>query len=63
MPMTARAALPQAAPPALERPYAVTSCDPGGCWANDGSRLNRVGTNLWGKRGVCTLQGTLLQCP
>jgi hypothetical protein len=50
-------------PPVPERPYAVTSCDPGGCWANDGSRLNRVGPNLWGAHGICTLQGTLLQCP
>ncbi len=52
---------PLAAP--TERPYAVTTCDPGGCWANDGSRLNRVGPNLWGKHGICTLQGSLLQCP
>jgi hypothetical protein len=48
---------------AQQRPYAITSCDAGGCWANDGSRLNRVGPNLWGPRGVCTVQGTLLQCP
>jgi hypothetical protein len=46
-----------------QRPYAITSCDPGGCWANDGSRLNRLGPNLWGPRGVCTVQGTLVQCP
>jgi hypothetical protein len=44
-------------------PRTVTSCDAGGCWANDGSRLDRVGPNLWGKRGICTLTGTLLQCP
>jgi hypothetical protein len=44
-------------------PYAITSCDAGGCWANDGSRLNRVGPNLWGPRGLCTVQGTLVQCP
>jgi len=52
-------------PPALrtEKPYAITSCDPGGCWANDGSRLNRVGPNLWGPRGICTVQGSLVQCP
>lgn len=64
-PMSAstHAAPPLRPAPAPERPYAVTSCDPGGCWANDGSRLNRVGPDLWGKHGVCTLQGTLLQCP
>jgi hypothetical protein len=62
-PTAARAQPPLPTAPAAPRPYAVTSCDPGGCWANDGSRLNRVGPNLWGMRGVCTLQGTLLQCP
>ena len=55
-------------PPPLPRPgpaepYAITSCDPGGCWANDGTRLNRVGPSLWGPRGVCTVQGSLVQCP
>lgn len=54
--------LPPVSRPA-ERPFAVTACDPGGCWADDGSRLNRIGPNLWGKRGVCTLQGSLLVCP
>jgi hypothetical protein len=63
VPRSARKGSPLPAAPAAERPYAVTSCDPGGCWANDGSRLNRVGPNLWGSRGVCSLQGTLLQCP
>jgi hypothetical protein len=63
VPPTARLRPPLTAPPTAERPYAVTSCDPGGCWANDGSRLNRVGPTLWGQHGVCTLQGTLLQCP
>ena len=51
--------------PALPAPALTTvlSCDTGGCWANDGSRLNRVGPTLWGPRGACTVQGTLLQCP
>ena len=52
-----------AAPAPAERPRAVTACDPGGCWADDGSRLTRIGPNLWGKRGICTLQGSLLLCP
>ena len=60
---TARAAPPAPLAPPVERPYAITSCDPGGCWANDGSRLTRVGPNLWGPRGICTMQGSLLQCP
>jgi len=60
---TARAAPPTSPTAPAEKPYAITSCDAGGCWANDGSRLNRVGPNLWGPRGICTMQGSLLQCP
>ena len=46
------------------RPQFITSCDAGGCWANDGSRLNRVGPNLSaGSRGLCVQQGNLLTCP
>ena len=55
--------IPAPVPAPEERPSTVTACDPGGCWANDGSRLNRLGPNLWGKRGMCTLHGSLLQCP
>ena len=64
-PMTATVrAAPLAAPTApAEKPYAITACDAGGCWANDGSRLNRIGPSLWGRRGVCTVQGSLVQCP
>jgi hypothetical protein len=59
---------PPAAPmiPAPQRPAApamVTNCDPSGCWASDGSRLQRLGPNLVGPRGVCTQQGVLLHCP
>jgi hypothetical protein len=56
-----RPAVPSPLP--IPGPRTVTSCDAGGCWANDGSRLDRVGPNLWGKHGLCTLTGTLLQCP
>lgn len=68
-PRNAHAAVPAAPPigaatgPQPQRPYAITSCDAGGCWANDGTRLDRVGPSLWGPRGVCSVQGTLLQCP
>jgi hypothetical protein len=64
-PTAAMARAAPLAPPTApaEKPYAITSCDGGGCWANDGSRLNRVGPNLWGPRGLCTVQGSLLQCP
>jgi hypothetical protein len=51
------------APKHVEPPVVTTSCDPLGCWASDGSRLNRVGQNLLGPRGLCGVQGTLLQCP
>ncbi|MEO6746406.1 MAG: hypothetical protein ABIN08_18150 [Caldimonas sp.] len=50
-------------PNAPAAPTSILSCDIVGCWANDGSRLNRVGPNLWGSRGACTVQGTLLHCP
>ncbi len=57
------AAPPAAPPPRNAPPTVITSCDPTGCWASDGSRLNRMGQNLLGPRGLCTVQGNLLQCP
>jgi hypothetical protein len=50
--------LQQVAPPPV-----VTSCDAGGCWSSDGTRLNRVGPNLMGPGGVCTVTGKMVQCP
>jgi hypothetical protein len=47
------------APPLLS----ITSCDAAGCWASDGSRLNRVGPTLWGPRGACSVQGSVVHCP
>lgn len=47
-------------PPPL---VSITSCDAGGCWASDGSRLNRVGPTLWGSHGACSVQGSVVQCP
>jgi hypothetical protein len=41
----------------------ITSCDAAGCWMSDGTRLNRVGPTLWGRRGACTVQGTVVRCP
>lgn len=49
--------------PAVKAPPIVTSCDASGCWASDGTRLQRLGPDLLGPHGVCTLQGTLLHCP
>ena len=54
-------------PPPVPRPSApltVTACDATGCWASDGSRLQRVGPNLLGPQGqTCSTSGTLLHCP
>jgi hypothetical protein len=48
------------APPA---PATLTSCDPGGCWTSDGTRLQRVGPNLLGPRGFCTVTAAQPMCP
>ena len=61
LPAVAPALPSPASPPAA--PTTILSCDIVGCWASDGSRLNRVGPNLWGARGACSAQGALLQCP
>ena len=44
-------------------PRVITGCDVSGCWASDGSRLNRAGPNLIGPGGLCRVQGTQLLCP
>jgi hypothetical protein len=41
----------------------ITGCDPAGCWASDGSRLQRQGTLLLGPRGYCSAVGGVLNCP
>jgi hypothetical protein len=41
----------------------IASCDAAGCWASDGTRLQRVGPNLLGPKGFCTVQGSVLNCP
>jgi len=61
---TAAAPVPPAMPvPRPAAPTVVTTCDATGCWTSDGKRLDRAGPNLLGPRGLCTLQGALLQCP
>jgi hypothetical protein len=50
--------LPRPAPPTV-----VTACDSLGCWASDGTRLQRVGPNLFGPRGLCIVQGAVVSCP
>lgn len=52
------------APPPLAAPRAaITTCDPAGCWDSEGRRLNNMGPLLVGPRGLCMLQGGVLNCP
>ncbi|MBI3367273.1 MAG: hypothetical protein HY021_02120 [Burkholderiales bacterium] len=44
-------------------PVVVTHCDVAGCWASDGTHLQRAGGSLIGPRGICTTVGTVLNCP
>ncbi len=39
------------------------ACDAQGCWASDGTRVQRLGPVLLGPRGYCTQTGTFLHCP
>jgi hypothetical protein len=66
-PPSAAAAVPHAPaalPPPIQIPpvKTITICDPAGCWASDGTRLNRMGTMLVGPHGLCTVQGAVLSC-
>jgi hypothetical protein len=55
---------PAPAPPLqIQRPAAITACDPGGCWDSNGQRLNQLGPLLVGPHGACTVQGRVVQCP
>ena len=47
----------------IASPPVVTSCDATGCWSSDGTWLHRVGPNLVGPGGVCTVTGKMVQCP
>ncbi|MES2940035.1 MAG: hypothetical protein V4864_20320 [Pseudomonadota bacterium] len=64
-PRTAQRVPPAPPPPpvTVARPPMVTTCDTGGCWTSDGTRLQRAGPNLVGPQGVCTVQGALAFCP
>jgi hypothetical protein len=67
-PVAPRAAVappvPAAAMPPIHVPQlkTITICDPAGCWASDGTRLNRVGPILVGPLGLCTALGAVLSC-
>jgi hypothetical protein len=60
-PPRARPTMPP--PKAVEPVTVITACDAVGCWASDGSRLLRIGPNLQGPRGLCSVQGGVLHCP
>lgn len=49
--------------PRFEAPVTVNHCNAATCVASDGSTLTRVGPNLIGPRGSCTVQGVFLRCP
>lgn len=49
--------------PAPRAPVTITACDTTGCWASDGTRLQRAGPQLLGPRGLCSSAGALLNCP
>jgi hypothetical protein len=51
-------------PPApIQRPPVIVSCDAGGCWDSNGTRLNRAGPVLVGPGGPCLATGNVVQCP
>jgi hypothetical protein len=60
-PPPAPRALPS--PRATAPPLTLNACDATGCWASDGTRLQRAGPNLLGPRGICTTSGPFVQCP
>jgi len=58
-------ALPSPPPPAIElrRPSpTVSSCDAGGCWMSDGSRMPQVGKNPVDPKVRCAVQGAFVLC-
>lgn len=60
----ARPPLAQTAPAPMPAPLlSLVSCDAAGCWASDGTRLQRSGTLLLGPRGYCSAAGSVLNCP
>ena len=56
--------VPQPLPPAVQvgRQPSITSCDAHGCWADDGTRLQRIVPGSVGPSGLCTVQGGLAFC-
>lgn len=49
--------------PRTDAPLMLGPCNAATCLASDGSTLTRVGPQLIGPRGPCTVQGVFLRCP
>lgn len=62
-PAPAPAITPPPPPPDVPRAAPLTTCDPAGCWDSEGRRLNKMGPLLISPRGLCTIEGGLLNCP
>lgn len=63
-PAASRAARISASPTPSPLPLlSLVSCDAAGCWASDGTRLQRSGPLLLGPRGFCNVAGSVLSCP
>jgi hypothetical protein len=58
---SSRPRMPQPVP--VEASTVITACDAVGCWASDSTRLHRIGPNLQGPRGLCSVHGGVLLCP
>lgn len=50
-------------PVRVEGPVSIGHCNAATCVTSDGSTLTRVGPNLVGPRGLCTVQGAFVHCP
>ncbi|MFL6692754.1 MAG: hypothetical protein ACJ8GO_07320 [Ramlibacter sp.] len=63
LPRSVPPVVPSVPAPAIERPAVITSCDSGGCWDSNGTRLNRAGPILIGPGGPCVTTGLQVRCP
>lgn len=67
LPPAAPAVLPPRPParpePATGGPLTITRCDAAGCWTSDGAYMPRAGAQLFGPRGLCSVQGSTVHCP
>lgn len=49
--------------PRFEAPVTLTPCNGMSCLASDGTTLTRVGANVIGPKGPCTVTGIQVRCP